>query len=87
MDDFDLCPPWWPHMIWWLIHHPPKGPRRPTVTKAVTDATESLLVGLNSYHGALAIGPKQEDLRAQVQRAAIEQMTTALQQLARPAKG
>lgn len=87
MDDIDLCPPWWPRMIWWLIHHPPKGPRRPVAAKVVIDATESLLVALNSYHGAMAIGPKQEDIRVQVQRAAIEQMTHAVQQLARPAKG
>jgi len=85
--DVDICPPWWPRMLWWLIHHPPKGPRRPVLTKAATDATETLLVALNSYHGALAIGPKQEDLRAQVQRDAIEQMSKAVQQLARPAKG
>jgi hypothetical protein len=87
MDDIEICPPWWPRMIWWLIHHPPKGPRRPAVAKAVTDATESLLVGLNTYHGALAIGPKQEDLRAQLRRAAIEQMSDAVKQLARPVQG
>lgn len=80
MDDIDICPPWWPRIIWWLIHHPPRGPgpRPPSATKAVTEATESLLVALHSYHGALAIGPKQEDLRIQVQRAAIEQMNEGL---------
>jgi hypothetical protein len=74
-------------MVWWLINFPPS-PCRPPIKKAVKDATESLLVGLNSYHtSVLAIGPKQEDLRAQVQRAAIEEMNTAIKQLARAAKG
>jgi len=44
-------------------------------------------VALNTYHGALAIGPKQEDLRARVQHSAIEQMNSAVQTLARPVKG
>ena len=22
----DLCPPYWPRLIWWLIHHPHGGP-------------------------------------------------------------
>ncbi len=26
-DDTELCPPYWPSLIWWLIHH--KGPRPP----------------------------------------------------------
>lgn len=44
-------------------------------------------MALNTYHGALAIGPKQEDLRARVQHSAIEQMNSAVQTLARPVKG
>jgi hypothetical protein len=22
MDDTPLCPPYWPAILWWLIHHP-----------------------------------------------------------------
>lgn len=26
-DDEGICPPYWPEIIWWLIHHgPPPGP-------------------------------------------------------------
>jgi hypothetical protein len=24
--DVDICPPWWPNLIWYLIHHPKHGP-------------------------------------------------------------
>jgi hypothetical protein len=80
MDDVDICPPWWPRMLWWLINHPHE-PVGGVVSDKSKKATESLLVALNEFHTAYAIGPRQEDLRIQVQQVAVKQIQEAVEQL------
>lgn len=48
MDDVELCPPWWPRMIWWLIHHP-HGPGDPP------PIDRELFTQLDTHFAAVAI--------------------------------
>jgi hypothetical protein len=73
----DICPPWWPDIIWWLIHHPPKGSDR--VDERALIATENILVALHEFHAAGAIGT---DLAGRVRSDAIGRMSEAVQRLA-----
>jgi hypothetical protein len=52
MDDIPLCPPYWPELIWRLIHHlpPPPDPDPDPVYR--TD----LFKHLDSHFAALAVG-------------------------------
>ena len=86
----DLCPPWWPALLWSLIHRPhgpfpePDPEPEPEWVKWVKDPTEEILKGLATLIQAHAfLGAKHEELRAQIQHAAVEQMTVAVEQLAR----
>ncbi len=79
----ELCPPWWPSLLWWLIHHPEPTPEEEWI-KRVKDPTEEILGALAIYIQAHAfLGAKHEKLREQVQHAAVEQMSNAVEQLAR----
>ena len=83
MDDIELCPPWMSEIVWWLINHPPH--HVPIQDKErLVEATETLLVALQGFHYAhvYAVGPKHDEtLRLQLQEAAVQQMTMAVQQL------
>jgi hypothetical protein len=78
----ELCPPWWPSLIWWLLHHHHPEPE-PEWIRQVEGPIEEVLGALSIYVQAHAfLGAKQERLRDQVQHAALEQMKAAVQQLA-----
>ncbi len=77
----DLCPPWWPSLIWWLIHHHHE-PEPEEWLKRVKEPTEEILVSLATYVQAGAfLGAKQAKLREQVQHTAVERLNNAVQQL------
>lgn len=80
----ELCPPWWPSLIWWLLHHHPRHPEPPEEwIKRVRDPLEEIMVGVATYVQAEAFfGAKQSELREQLQRGAIAQVMEAAKQLA-----
>lgn len=82
--DPDICPPWWPGLLWWLLHHPhhPEPPE-----EWIKKPTEELLIGIATYVQAQAFFGKQGELREQVQQAALERMNGAVEQLAKGARG
>lgn len=82
--DPDICPPWWPGLLWWLLHHPhhPEPPE-----EWIKRPTEELLIGIATYVQAQAFLGKQGELREQVQQAALERMNGAVEQLAKGARG
>ena len=84
--DPELCPPWWPSLIWWLLRHHPHLPEPPPEEwiKRVEGPIEEILVGLSTFVQAEAfVGRKQEKLRNQMQESALEQMNSAMGQLRR----
>jgi hypothetical protein len=83
MEDLEICPPWWPNIVWWLTHRPPHHGPIPHQERLV-EVTETLLTALHSFHygHVYAVGPKHDEtLRAQIQKQALQQMTEAVQQL------
>lgn len=46
MDDVPLCPPWWPSMIWWLIHHHGPGPDPGPVDREAFKRLDAHFAGL-----------------------------------------
>ena len=74
--DGDICPPWWPNLLWWLIHHPPKGDGPIWNEKQMKVMNEvltsmSVLVLSESLGGANASKVRSiaaEDLKASVGR-------------------
>lgn len=83
--DPELCPPWWPELLWWLLHHP-HGPEPPEPGEWLKRPTEELLVGLATYVQAQTFLAKQGELREQVAQAALERMNGAVEQLAKGAR-
>jgi len=50
MDVDDICPPWWPNILWWIHHHvpgppPPPDPWREQLFRAI--AIHDLAEGLS----------------------------------------
>lgn len=69
----DLCPPWWPSIIWWLIHHPHgPGPDPGPIDR-------KLLTELDSHFASVAIAALAGRLS---DRKAAEQVGSALGKLA-----
>ena len=82
MDDVELCPLWWPEIVWWFINHPPH--HVPIQDKErLVEATETLLVALQGFHYApvYAVGPKHDETRQKLQQATVHEMTKAVEQL------
>lgn len=80
----DLCPPWWPDLIWKLLHHHFPDPPDPEWLKRVERPIEQLLGSLAIFVEAETFVDKgQEKLRAQMQHAALEQMQAAVGQMAK----
>jgi hypothetical protein len=79
----ELCPPWWPSLIWSLLHpHPHEPDPEEEWIKLVSGPMEEIFGALATYVQAHAfLGAKHEELRAQVQQAAVEQMSMAVEQL------
>jgi hypothetical protein len=45
----DICPPWWPNLLWWLLHHPHgPGPDPGPIDKG-------LLTRLDAHFAAVAV--------------------------------
>lgn len=79
----ELCPPWWPDLIWRLLHHHFPDPPPEEWKKRVMGPAEEMLGALAIYVQAQAFfGAEQEKLRVQIQHAAVEQMSNAVKQLA-----
>jgi hypothetical protein len=82
----ELCPPWWPELIWWLLHHhgnPPPPPPDEEWLKRIERPIEELMGSLAVFVQAQTFAGKgQEELREQMQRAALERMNSAVGQLA-----
>lgn len=82
--DPELCPPWWPELIWWLLHHHPVPPTpEEEWRKRIEGPIEELMGGLAVYVQAQAfVGKEHEGLRQRMQETAHEQMSKALGALA-----
>lgn len=84
----EICPPWWPDLLWWLLHyhHHPEPPPEEWLRK-LRDPVEEVLAGLTVYVQAQAsFGAKQEQLRGQIQHAALQQMSGGMDRLAEVGK-
>jgi hypothetical protein len=80
MDD-ELCPPWWPNFLWWLIHHPPhnREPFLDEVERArILEATQHVLVALQTFTYAHFT---EGELREQVQEDAVQKMHKGIEEL------
>jgi hypothetical protein len=76
----ETCPPWWPELIWWLLHH--RHPEPPEPWKKLREPIEEILVALTTYVEAQAFfSDEQEKLRAPVQQSALEHLGRAVEQL------
>jgi len=80
----EICPPWWPSLIWWLLHHHPHEPEpEPEWWKWLREPMEEILVALSTYAQAQTFaGAEHEELRKQVQTAAMERLNRGVEQLA-----
>lgn len=79
MEPIEICPPWWPRILWWLIRVRPPIPDPPPYWDEMAKLTETMLVALQGYHVAATF---DSEVRAQVQRTAVRQMQEAVGQLA-----
>jgi hypothetical protein len=81
----EICPPWWPDFLWWLLHHHPVGPvpePGEEWIKNVQEPIEAILTGLALYTQAHTwVGVKEGGLRSEMQRTALKQMGAGLEQL------
>ncbi len=72
-DDEGICPPYWPEIIWWLVHHhepvPVPDPNPPILY-------EHLFSAVATY--AMASRLQEKGAVAQVQKVALEQMRDAV---------
>lgn len=81
----ELCPPWWPSLIWELLrrHHiEPPPPEPEEWLKRVGRPIEELLGALAVYTEAHAFLGDKHEFREQAQHVAVEQMNHAVKQLA-----
>jgi hypothetical protein len=83
----DICPPWWPDFLWWLLHHPPKPTPEEEWLPKLREPVEAILTALTIYAQAqTSFGAKQEKLREQMQHAALQQMHESVERLAEMSK-
>jgi hypothetical protein len=85
MDDIEICPPWWPLQIWWLIEylrkHPPGDPPpRPEWEKLANDLFISVATLTESF-------TYPAEARAELQRIAADQLQSSAAALSKAVIG
>ncbi len=62
----DLCPPWWPAVLWWLIHHHGPGPDPGPVDVKLFASLDKVLAAVAV--GALVTRLGDKSIAQQVQK-------------------
>ena len=76
----ETCPPWWPNMLWWLIHHPHiSDPNPPEPYPIERERINEVLVALNSFQFASQL--KNSGNQKQMQQLAGESLIHAVRSL------
>lgn len=81
----ELCPPWWPELLWSLLHHE-HHPGPPPPEEWLRDLEEVLAALAVFVQAQASFGLRQEELRGQVQHAALGQINGAIERLAKMSK-
>ena len=78
--DIDLCPPWWPQLLW-SLHFPPKGlgPGHPPSPVNYPPEINRILIALATYSGSYHIDDPSAALKQRV--AAHEELSAAVRSL------
>ena len=90
MDDVPLCPPWWPSFLWWILRHhvgppPPPNGNGPIYDKErAIEATEQILVGLQTFHYSSSVA---SSIRSDVRESGLGQIAKGLEQLSASTRG
>jgi hypothetical protein len=79
--DGDICPPWWPNLLWWRIHHPPKGDGPvwdERQMKVVDEVLASLSVFVLSGSLSEASAPKVRQIAGEDLKASVGRLVSAI---------
>jgi hypothetical protein len=81
MDEYYLCPPWWPDILW-ALHHlkppPPPNGDPPIDWEHLFKASQQVLLGLQAFHVANTV---EGSVRGALRESALGQIATGVKML------